>query len=353
MSLSTLGLTAPQQACYRVLLIDPGVSVRRLTEETGLSAVEVDVALAGLQELQLVLDSAEAPSGVVALRPVSALSELASRRAEEHTRELLAIAGTHAQIQALDELVAHREARARDEATEALVQVLRGRDAVQSFLDELSVSSRRSMDSVVPRGRSPRTRFTANARTVHRGEAVRWLLAAGALDDPDFERHLVEMVEAGAQTRISAEPLDRVIIADREVAVLPLDVGDRNAGAVVVRQAALLRAVQLSFDTLWQRAVPLRVERGRLVHPAPPDTSETRELLAALVTHPTDEAAARDLAISARHLRRRLSRTLALLGARNRFHAGALAQQLGLLDASGTGPDQTARNGRPRDESGA
>ncbi|MCE7082638.1 LuxR C-terminal-related transcriptional regulator [Streptomyces sp. ST2-7A] len=62
---------------------------------------------------------------------------------------------------------------------------------------------------------------------------------------------------------------------------------------------------------------------------ARPISEEDLELLALLVTYPSDEPIARHLQVSVRTVRRRIARIMELLGVQNRFAAGVAAAQLG------------------------
>ncbi|WP_316781966.1 response regulator transcription factor [Streptomyces sasae] len=79
------------------------------------------------------------------------------------------------------------------------------------------------------------------------------------------------------------------------------------------------------FEPCRRQAVPLHGEVGDELG------DEGRSLLALMAAGLKDEAIARRLGWSPRTMRRRVSALLALLGATNRFQAGAIAARRGWL----------------------
>jgi DNA-binding CsgD family transcriptional regulator len=158
-------------------------------------------------------------------------------------------------------------------------------------------------------------------RRIHAPEAMAW-------PDPVGEPH------AGAeQVRICAQPPTEFVIADRAVALLPVD----GEGAVVadsvlvVRSPALVVALVRLFELLWQSSVP--VSRREAEPPA--DERADERLLLLLAAGLKDEAIARRLGVSLRTVHRRTSELLDRLGVRTRFQAGVEAVRSGMLLGEG------------------
>ncbi|MEU0093165.1 LuxR C-terminal-related transcriptional regulator [Kribbella sp. NPDC006257] len=84
--------------------------------------------------------------------------------------------------------------------------------------------------------------------------------------------------------------------------------------------SVLTNALQVLFDQLWAQASPLR-----LTSTADPVT----DLINLLATGMKDETIARQLGISSRTLRRRISQVQDQLGATSRFQAGIQAARHG------------------------
>jgi hypothetical protein len=107
-------------------------------------------------------------------------------------------------------------------------------------------------------------------------------------------------------------------------ALVPEDLGKSDGPRLVLRQSAMIGALTLFFDNLWERAVPVPgIEVGGAAH--------RRLLLDQLVAGAKDEQIARTLGWSLRTVRRRVAELLGDLGASSRFQAGAEAVRQGWL----------------------
>jgi DNA-binding NarL/FixJ family response regulator len=131
-----------------------------------------------------------------------------------------------------------------------------------------------------------------------------------------------------------------MLIFDGQVAVVPMDSADSKRGALIVRQSALIAGLRNLFERIWEPAQELlpsalgspdalgsqsQIGEGGVI------TDQDRRLLAMLASGVTDETAAREIGVSVRHLRRRISRLMSMLGARSRFEAGVEAARRGWL----------------------
>ena len=93
----------------------------------------------------------------------------------------------------------------------------------------------------------------------------------------------------------------------------------------MIRPSTLLDGLIDYWELCWRSAVPLQAPAED------PVSEEDRALLALLVSGLKDEAIARQLDWSVRTMRRRMSRLYELLGAANRFQAGAIAARRGWI----------------------
>jgi DNA-binding NarL/FixJ family response regulator len=148
------------------------------------------------------------------------------------------------------------------------------------------------------------------------------------LADESQRAYLRRLDEAGAQVRISSAPLPHeTIILDQRVAILAGESTPLGREYTVTTSPALVGGVYSLFTAAWEAATDLGAYlSGEVPELAP----EAREILRALGSGLTDEAAARRLGISLRTYRRRVAELLAALDAGSRFQAGVRAGQLGL-----------------------
>jgi DNA-binding NarL/FixJ family response regulator len=173
---------------------------------------------------------------------------------------------------------------------------------------------------------------SAVARRVHApgkdGFTVRKLMSPLVLADEAQRAHLMRLDAAGSQVRISSAPLPHeTIILDRRVAILAGQPSPLGREYTVTTSPVLVGGVHSLFTAAWEAAIDLGAYlRGEVPELAP----EAREILRALGTGLTDEAAARRLGTSLRTYRRRVAELMAALDAGSRFQAGVRAGELGL-----------------------
>jgi DNA-binding CsgD family transcriptional regulator len=135
-------------------------------------------------------------------------------------------------------------------------------------------------------------------------------------------RHLVRQ---GEQARVLPGVRVKMAIADRRIALMPLSLDLTGVRAAVIRPSTLLDGLIDFWEMCWRQAVPLDA-------PAAQELAEDdQSLLRLLVSGLKDEAIARQLGWSVRTMRRRMSALHDLLGAANRFQAGAIAARRGYL----------------------
>jgi DNA-binding NarL/FixJ family response regulator len=174
---------------------------------------------------------------------------------------------------------------------------------------------------------------SAVARRVHAhgtdgGFTVRKLMSPLVLANEAQRAHLLRLDAAGSQVRISSAPLPHeTIILDRRVAILAGQPSPLGREYTVTTSPGLVGGIHSLFTAAWEAAIDLGAYlRGEVPELAP----EAREILRALGTGLTDEAAARWLGTSLRTYRRRVAELMAALEAGSRFQAGVRAGELGL-----------------------
>jgi hypothetical protein len=156
---------------------------------------------------------------------------------------------------------------------------------------------------------------------------VRKLMSPLVLADEAQRAHL-RSGPAAIQVRISSSPLPHeTIILDRRVAILAGQPSPGGREYTVTSSPVLVGGVYSLFSAAWEAATDLDAYlRGEAPELAP----EAREILRALGTGLTDEAAARQLGTSLRTYRRRVAELMAALEAGSRFQAGLRAAELRL-----------------------
>ncbi|MGW7362398.1 DNA-binding response regulator [Streptomyces sp. NPDC054841] len=117
----------------------------------------------------------------------------------------------------------------------------------------------------------------------------------------------------------------KLVVADRTVAALPLDLDLHCNGVLLIRDPVVVQALVRTHHAWWDGGDDLA---AAACGTAP---AHLRPVLDALLAGLTDEAAATRLGMSARTYSRRVGELLTALGTASRFRAGAEAARRGWI----------------------
>ena len=330
MALPDLGFSTLQEQVYRALLAEPASGVPALAARFGVSEADLHECLTGLVELDVVRPEPAAASGVAVRDPSVALARLVERVEDDLAERRRRTADTRAEFEAL--VAVHRRGLGApaDGDPDTGIEMITDVEQVRARLDELSFYTSTSVYSVQP------ARPTADAaaaakplemRSLRRGIDIRVIYDNEAVADERRRAQLRDAVGGGVRIKLGEGPLQRLIIMDERVAVVPIDPTNGNSGALIVRQPGLLDGAIRFFRLLWATTTELTFDQDE------DDvlTEDDRALLALLSSGVTDETAAREFGISERQVRRRVAVLMRRLGARSRFEAGVLAVRRGWI----------------------
>ena len=318
--LSVLGFTSGREELYRVLLRNSGCGLDELATLVSLPLARLREEVGRLVATGLV-DLRD--DTVVALPPEQALSRLISdetRRLQSVEQQLEALRGL------LPSLSAEHLSSQAPKGDPVALEMVDRRDVVD-LIRSLSAGSTgdllwmRPDQWRYPDGHATDTWVKDLVRAGRRSQAI---YPARVLEEaPDVIR---ERAEAGEHVRILAEVPCRLAVLGGSVALLPQEFGVRSDRVLVIRQHAMIGALRLLFESLWDRGMAVPGLDGQLDSGA---GSDRRLLLDQLVAGAKDEQIARALGISLRTVRRRVADVLDELGAESRFQAGAEAVRRG------------------------
>jgi DNA-binding NarL/FixJ family response regulator len=320
--LSVLGLSETEQAVYDELAGLGPATAEELAASTGISARVVTSTLDALHERGLaeVLVGDEHQWAITPPEP--ALDALV----HETQR---ALAGVRAHALALGERARERSARRRPEE---LVAIADGSAAMDAHFEQLQRGAQREV-VVFDRPPYPNTGGVAvnplQRELIERGVRYRCVYDSALLSDSAWTARVRADLDEGVEGRVMAGVPLKLAVADRAMAMIPLRDADalRGMSALVIRPSVLLDSLAELFEALWQRAVPLRLDKG-LVPDVDPLLVEVVRLLASGMT---DEGIARHLGTSDRTVRRRVAEAMEVLGASSRLQVGVLAERRGWL----------------------
>jgi DNA-binding CsgD family transcriptional regulator len=331
MSLAELGFTDLQERIYRRLLAGSYPDLDLLAERLTTPPDEVRAALAELVELGVLQRDVAEPLGVRVPRPAVAVGQLIERLEDDLMRRYRRISDKRAVLAELESGYVH--GAERDDA--GGIERVESLPAIRERLEELSFFTRSSVYAVQPGGPQSKASLDASRpldqRGLRRGIDMRVIHDVAVLDDEINRTYLRELVSGGAQIRVTRDPLSRMVIMDREVAVVPLDPGDSRRGALIVRQPGLIAGFLDLFERLWSSAQELTGPDAIAEPVRAAVTEPDRRVLQLLASGATDETSARELGVSVRHLRRTIARLMEELGASSRFEAGVEAARRGWI----------------------
>jgi len=151
---------------------------------------------------------------------------------------------------------------------------------------------------------------------------------ASAMEFPVARRVINACADAGEQARLLPRVPMKMKLADYTTAMLPLT-ATGTAGALVVRAPVIISALREYFEMLWDRATPLKPERGAVS--AGRLTPAQQAVLELMAEGLNDGAIAHRAGLSITTVRRHIVAIMRRLDVSSRFAAGAAAQRKGWI----------------------
>ena len=320
--LEAVGLTATEEAVYRLLVTMPTASAGEIAEQTGLTAAETEQILAALKAKRLASATDRTPHSFAANPPDVALLPHLQRQSDALDQARAAVT---------DLLETYRRTRRRRDPDQ-LIEVITGAEALRQHLRQIQDSTRHEMlwfckaQYVAMRSGSNQAEFDALAR----GVRYRVLYERAFFDDSGAVDNVVKGMRAGEMARAVPHLPLRLAVADRAIAICPLVPGGPSGSSeepttALVRGSSLLDALVALFERYWEDAVPLHVSESGTVsgtHGSPNGnelSTTDRQLLSLLVAGITDKAIASQMGLSRRTVQRRIQSMMALAGATTRM----------------------------------
>lgn len=317
LSLAPVGITAFDERVYRALLARPDATPAAVAEQLGAPPDRVDRAFARLRSDGLVTRMAGRRRRYTAVDPEAAVEALVRDRAGE-------LEQVRSSVLALSSVFHAVRRRGGGGGT---VEILNGPEELGRWFVRLQHQVREEM---LVLDRPPYALAATNpVEPVSLDYGVHWraIYAPEALEMPGALQEVEALAARGEQGRVLRDLPMKLAIADRRLALLPLDLDVEHAQAALIRDSTLLQALLELFEVYWRRAVPI----GPDVAAEPGEPTEDRRLAQLLAGGLTDNAIARQLGWSTRTMRRRTRRLFDELQAANRFQAGVQAARRGWL----------------------
>jgi hypothetical protein len=159
---------------------------------------------------------------------------------------------------------------------------------------------------------------------LERGIRCRALIDGDLLNMPGWLEHMRDNAAHGEECRIASSLPFKLIVQDRRIAIIPLDLARPDGPVLLVRPSSLLDALCEVFELLWRNATPF--PHGDSANAAA-GRRDSASLLSLLTSGLNDKAIEFQLDMSHRTLARRISELMKELGATTRCQLGWLAAQ--------------------------
>ncbi|MFD5520343.1 helix-turn-helix domain-containing protein [Streptomyces sp. NPDC127066] len=321
--LAALGLGPAEEEIYRLLVARGRAAVRELAADGGRPESEVREVLTDLAGRGLVvrLASEGAVTRYLAAPPAVALGGELRRRRDELS------AAEHAVLTLAEQ---HRTG-----AEGGAVEVISDIDAVRHRFRQLQESARQQVRAMMVPEQTvvSRSDNVAEGAGVRRGVLYRTILHREALTEPGALAQALGALEAGQQVRVADAVPVKLMIADHELAMLPLFSGRNTAAAsVLVHVGGLLDALVAYFELAWEQAYPLSPHTtgdGVAEQRADAIDAFDARMLALVLAGLTDQAVGARLGVSRRTVQRRIGELMTRAGVESRIQLGWHAARRG------------------------
>jgi DNA-binding CsgD family transcriptional regulator/sugar-specific transcriptional regulator TrmB len=323
--LKPFGVDGTAETVYRTMIVHRDWNVAQVAHALELPESDIRAALDRLADLALVRQSLENPGMLRPVDPEFGLLSLVQTRQAELHRSQQELAESHA---AVSELISTLQTAAPRVEIDQLI----GIDEIQSRIEVLANRATTECLSFMPAGAQTPESIAAgtplNDAALERGVAIRTLYLDSLRNDPPTFRYATWLTGRGGEVRTRPTLPARLLVVDREIALLPLDLAQSRAGAIQLTTHSVVLVLTAFFEHLWLSATPFHKELPRDDAGV---TGQERELLSLLSQGLTDEMAGRRLGLSLRTVRRNMADLMDRLGAKSRFEAGMRASERGWL----------------------
>lgn len=321
--LEAVGLSPVQERAYTTLVARSPLTIAQLAKELDLSVEEAGAVAGSLEGLKLLTTMRDRGPSIMVAPPHIAMEALLARR-EQELRQARG---------ALTELVtAYRFGQREREADEA-VEVIRGQLAIRLCFTQIQRAARYEMLAFVkPPFALPGSENTVEFEVLERGVPCRAVYERSALELPGALHEVAGYVAAGEQARSVDRIPAKFVIADREVALIPIEAGqpELEPGVLLVQASALIEVMVELFESVWAQATPLRpgIADGDLRDPGPgrgrglPLSDEDAQIVSLLLSGLSDKNVATQLGMSLRTVQRRVRHVMDLAKVHTRMQLG-------------------------------
>lgn len=331
--LDAIGISPIEEQAYRAVVRASSIAPDDLRAQLGLTLDQADVVFGSLAAKGLITSTAGPAKRLVAAQVEVAAEALLQRRLGELQAARLEFSHIAEEY--------HRTAG--HGSIDEMIEIAPAA-AVPTLFEQLQRQAKAEVWTITtPPYAVPADENSVELEQLGSGVSYLTLYTEAALDEPGALEMIQRYVEAGEQARMQPSVSLKMVVFDRETALVPIVAGPGVADlgdSLIVRPCSLLDALIELFDRLWMSAVPLEpllsgptVVGGATSGGRNISAQETR-LLAMLLAGMTDDTVGRHLGVARRTVARRVHQLMVRAKATNRLQLILRAAQLGWIQVS-------------------
>lgn len=249
-SLQSLGIGQAEENVYGVLLDHPGAKTSEICRRSKVSSARAKRLLESLEQLGLVVCSVDRVRRYFPVDPNLAIEALILKRKEE-------LEYVRTTIPRLRE----RAMAAADTGNqEIIVEIISGKQLQKQLLGQMEYATKKEFLCME---RQPYITTTPEALDeialgmAKQGIVFRNLIDPAVLEISGVLERLRIQARYGEIIRVFPNLPTKLLISDRRVGLIPLNLDHPDGPVLLVRPSALLDALYTLFEFIWDRATPL------------------------------------------------------------------------------------------------
>jgi sugar-specific transcriptional regulator TrmB len=212
--------------------------------------------------------------------------------------------------------------RTSPRATVSPITEIHGLDNINNFIAAAVNDTRQEMLTAQPHGRRPASTLAVaedrDVKLLERGARMRTLYQHSARHSPATREYVADITAHGAEVRTLDEFFRRLIVCDRQVAIVPAS--DNHHVAIAIHEKSLIAYLVDIFERAWERAQPFKVMGTQAERHIADDVRAMTIRL--LVEGHSDPASAKRLGVSTRTYAGYIAALKDEYGVQTRFQLG-------------------------------
>jgi sugar-specific transcriptional regulator TrmB len=310
-SLEALGISELEERAYCIVLERHTATMEDVAALLSLPMDEAQWLLDAIESYGLASHSPEWPPRYSAVPPEVAIEALINQRQSGLEKARLAIPKLK------DRGKLHLDVKEREQVVEVINSGAVLAQVVERLLETVKYE-------IIGFQRAPMI-FPREPEPVPAGTQAKSVSDASYLEMPGAIENLRRTVEMGEEARTYAILPFKMVIVDRRLGLITLHSENLGGAAMLVRPSALLDALCMLFDLVWERATPFVNETSGAMevdHSSSRLTRAAEQLIPLLAAGLNDKTIAAEVNISPMTLNRRIGELLRHYGIRTRFQLG-------------------------------